>query len=92
MNVALQSKPPVSAALHSPGKILISVLCRRIDTPVKDDGKEGHRRTRFIRMMKRIKGIREKMWAGQTAPFFARDFLIRKSKKARKGPFRRTQG
>ncbi|MBD0684601.1 hypothetical protein CGA22_08680 [Pseudomonas sp. PSB18] len=25
---------------------------------------------RFIRMMKRIKGIREKMWAGQTAPFF----------------------
>jgi hypothetical protein len=25
----------------------------------------------FIRMMKRTKGNREKMWAGQTAPFFA---------------------
>ncbi|KAB0490214.1 hypothetical protein F7Q95_11205 [Pseudomonas psychrophila] len=25
---------------------------------------------RFIRMMRRKKGTREKMWAGQTAPFF----------------------
>ncbi|AQT92876.1 hypothetical protein B1R45_06225 [Pseudomonas azotoformans] len=25
---------------------------------------------RFIRMMKRNTGTREKMWAGQTAPFF----------------------
>ncbi|MCG6573857.1 hypothetical protein EGM97_03945 [Pseudomonas sp. AF32] len=30
---------------------------------------------RFIRTMKRIKGIREKMWAGQTAPFFCLRFV-----------------
>ncbi|QDG58973.1 hypothetical protein NIBR502773_21400 [Pseudomonas sp. NIBRBAC000502773] len=28
------------------------------------------RRMRFIRMMKRNTGTREKMWAGHTAPFF----------------------
>ncbi|OXR32893.1 hypothetical protein PSUM_12680 [Pseudomonas umsongensis] len=50
-------------------KTLVSVLCQRIDTPFKDEGK-GHRRKRFIRMMKRNTGNREKMWAGHTAPFF----------------------
>ncbi|KAE9652632.1 hypothetical protein EJD88_16360 [Pseudomonas sp. PB105] len=34
------------------------------------------RRMRFIRMMKRNTGTREKMWAGHTAPFFC----LRKSK------------
>ncbi|AXJ03552.1 hypothetical protein CFN16_05230 [Pseudomonas fluorescens] len=52
------------------GKSLVSGLCRRIDTPFKEEG-NGHRRKRFIRTMKRNTGNREKMWAGQTAPFFA---------------------
>ncbi|KAA0946709.1 hypothetical protein FQ186_06495 [Pseudomonas sp. ANT_H14] len=45
---------------------------------------------RFIRMMKRNTGTREKMWAGQTAPFFCpqkSNSLFLKCKKARKGPF-----
>ncbi|PPA06106.1 hypothetical protein C4E44_00290 [Pseudomonas sp. MWU12-2312b] len=53
-----------------PLNALVFGLCRRTDTPFKDEGK-GHRRKRFIRTMKRNKGNREKMWAGQTAPFFA---------------------
>jgi hypothetical protein len=36
--------------------------------------------------MKRIKGIREKMWAGQTAPFFACD-LAPGNKKGPQGAF-----
>jgi phosphatidylethanolamine-binding protein (PEBP) family uncharacterized protein len=39
---------------------------------VKEDS-QGHRRMRFIRMMTRIKGITEKMWAGHTAPFFVHE-------------------
>lgn len=45
---------------------------------------------RFIRMMKRNTGTREKMWAGHTAPFFACRKVkpyVQKRKKARKGPF-----
>ncbi|RFD26495.1 hypothetical protein CER19_20645 [Pseudomonas sp. GL93] len=45
---------------------------------------------RFIRMMKRNTGTREKMWAGHTAPFFACRKVkrsLQKRKKARKGPF-----
>ena len=60
----------VSGRLLLPGNSLVSGLCRRIDTPFKEEGK-GHRRTRFIRTMKRNTRNREKMWAGQTAPFFA---------------------
>jgi len=37
--------------------------------------------------MKRIKGIREKMWAGQTAPFFACDFFNPKKQKGPQGAF-----
>ncbi|QJP94133.1 hypothetical protein C6Y56_05820 [Pseudomonas fluorescens] len=55
--------------LPKPGNSLVSGLCRRIDTPFTEEG-NGHRRTRFIRTMKRNTGNREKMWAGQTAPFF----------------------
>ncbi|PCM49678.1 hypothetical protein CP335_10875 [Pseudomonas fluorescens] len=55
--------------LLSAGNSLVSALCRRTDTPFKEEG-NGHRRTRFIRTMKRNTGNREKMWAGQTAPFF----------------------
>ncbi|KAB0516004.1 hypothetical protein F7R05_01845 [Pseudomonas koreensis] len=55
--------------LLSPGNSLVSALCRRTDTPFTEEG-NGHRRTRFIRTMKRNTGNREKMWAGQTAPFF----------------------
>ncbi|GEM_PF-2269418 len=51
------------------GNSLVFRLCRRTDTPFKDEGK-GHCRMRFIRTMKRNTGNREKMWAGQTAPFF----------------------
>lgn len=42
---------------------------------------------RFIRMMKRNTGTREKMWAGHTAPFFACRKVkptFQKRKKARK--------
>ncbi|RFP95399.1 hypothetical protein DA482_06775 [Pseudomonas fluorescens] len=45
---------------------------------------------RFIRMMKRNTGTREKMWAGHTAPFFVCRKVkptLWKCKKARKGPF-----
>ncbi|QDV97338.1 hypothetical protein FFH90_024775 [Pseudomonas sp. ATCC 43928] len=69
------------------GNPLVFELCRRIDTPFKEEG-NGHRRMRFIRTMKRNTWNREKMWAGQTAPFFC----LQKSKKARKGPFREREG
>ncbi|MVW89104.1 hypothetical protein EI969_24735 [Pseudomonas sp. PB101] len=69
------------------GKALVWRLCRRTDTSFKDEG-NGHRRTRFIRTMKRNTGNKEKMWAGQTAPFFC----PQKSKKALVGPFSRTRG
>ncbi|KOY03047.1 hypothetical protein AM274_09520 [Pseudomonas nunensis] len=68
--------------LLMPRNSLVSGLCRRIDTPFKEEGK-GHRRTRFIRTMKRNTGNREKMWAGQTAPFFA----CRKAKRPARGLF-----
>ncbi|MVV51872.1 hypothetical protein EJA72_27065 [Pseudomonas sp. PB120] len=69
------------------GNSLVSELCRRTDTPFKEEG-NGHRRKRFIRTMKRNTGNREKMWAGQTAPFFC----LQKSKKALVGPFSETRG
>ncbi|PWB32646.1 hypothetical protein DCO47_16150 [Pseudomonas sp. NDM] len=60
--------------------------------PFTEEG-NGHRRRRFIRMMKRNTGNREKMWAGHTAPFFAcRKVISAKSKKARKGPFHSNAG
>ncbi|PRB55328.1 hypothetical protein CQ009_15505 [Pseudomonas sp. MYb2] len=55
--------------LLPPQNSLVSELCRRTDTPFKEEG-NGHRRKRFIRTMKRNTGNREKMWAGHTAPFF----------------------
>ncbi|PTC19948.1 hypothetical protein C0J26_08115 [Pseudomonas baetica] len=61
----------VPTTLLRAGNSLISGLCRRTDTLFKDE-ENGHRRMRFIRTMKRNTGNREKMWAGQTAPFFAR--------------------
>ncbi|AXP01662.1 hypothetical protein DZG01_01185 [Pseudomonas fluorescens] len=42
-------------------------------------------------MMNRIKGIREKMWAGQTAPFFCLRFCSRQQKGPR-GAFSRSAG
>ncbi|AUO45075.1 hypothetical protein C1C98_06265 [Pseudomonas ogarae] len=43
-------------------------------------------------MMKRIKGIREKMWAGQTAPFFCLRFLDPKKQKGPQGAFSTNAG
>ncbi|PQP05970.1 hypothetical protein C5612_04870 [Pseudomonas frederiksbergensis] len=64
------------------GNSLVFELCRGIDTPFKEEG-NGYRRKRFIRTMKRNTGNREKMWAGQTAPFFVR----RKAKRPTRGLF-----
>ncbi|TFY92764.1 hypothetical protein DYL59_02035 [Pseudomonas kairouanensis] len=41
---------------------------------------------RFIRMMKRNTGTREKMWAGQTAPFFCPQESETHSPETQKGP------
>ncbi|MCK3825533.1 hypothetical protein FW800_26680 [Pseudomonas sp. 910_23] len=44
------------------------------------------RRMRFIRMMKRNTGTREKMWAGHTAPFFACRKVKTLPSETQKGP------
>ena len=56
--------------LNFPRNSLRSALCPRIGTAIKERWLKERRRMRFIRMMKRNTGTREKMWAGHTAPFF----------------------
>ncbi|AUG06164.1 hypothetical protein CXQ82_06030 [Pseudomonas sp. S09G 359] len=41
---------------------------------------------RFIRMMKRNTGTREKMWAGHTAPFFCLQKSKTQAAETQKGP------
>ncbi|TWR57194.1 hypothetical protein FIV35_06330 [Pseudomonas rhodesiae] len=57
--------------MNFPWNSLTSALCPRIDTAIKERWFKEYRGMRFIRMMKRNKGTKEKMWAGHTAPFFA---------------------
>ncbi|HFL7942105.1 TPA: hypothetical protein ACG5DM_005227, partial [Pseudomonas putida] len=57
---------------------LVFELCTGTCTGIQDEG-QGHRKKRFHQEDVWDKqGLRKKMWAGQTAPFFAR----RKTKKA----------
>ena len=47
---------------------------------------------RFIRMMKRNTGTRDKMWAGHTAPFFCLQKSATRSPETQKGPQGAFQG
>ncbi len=62
-------------ALHILLRSLVFELCTRTRTGTQEEG-QGHRKKRFHQDDVQDKqGLRKKMWAGQTAPFFCLFFV-----------------